>query len=360
MVDLGLGVRLATIERTKVHWWSKGRLAFGKLHILEGDPGVGKSTLIAHWTAATTRGQALFPDGDCVEPAGVVLIGVEDGVADTVRPRIEAAGGDVERVWLFDEVPVTMQDGSLGKRQFELPTDCDLLTEMVRINGVRLVVIDPFADFLGDDLSENSNKDVRKALGPLKDVAESTNCCIVAIRHLNKSGGTNALYRGGGSIGIMGKARIGLLLAEDPRDSEIRCIARAKGNLGRTPETVTFRLVNAFEDEDDVARVEWLGSTDLSADDLHAGKVLGIEKMTEWDDATIWLRDLLRDAPREVRDIRTEARSAGWSNEALDKARARLRVRRVKRGFGGAWSWELPRAPVVHLGQAFPEEGEDE
>ncbi len=357
----GLGIRLSSVKEEKVNWWSKGRLAFGKLHILEGDPGVGKSTLIAHWAAMATTGQALFPGGESIDPAGVMLIGVEDGVADTVRPRIEAAGGNAGLVWLLDEIPVQLDDGSMGKVQFELPTHCDIVKEAIAVNGIKLVVIDPFADFLASDLSENTNRDVRAALGPLKDVAEETGCCVVVIRHLNKSGGTNALYRGGGSIGIVGKARIGLLLAEDPRDSQVRCIARAKGNLGKIPVTLQFRLVDAFEGNDDVAKLEWLGECELTADELHAGKVLGVEKMAEWDDATAWLRDILKDGSREIRDIQSESRSAGWNNETLDKARARLRVKRVKHGFGGKWSWELPGTRPVAFSKngshpPFPED----
>lgn len=342
MGDIRLGIRLATIPKERVRWWSRGRLAFGKLHIVEGNPGVGKSTLLTQWTADATVGSAL-PDGEGVDPMGVIWITVEDAANDTIRPRLEAAGGDANRVWLMDEIPIPTEEQPDATMQFELPTHCPLLEEAIQINNVGLVIIDPFADFLADDLSENSNKDTRKALGPLSKVAERTGAIIVVVRHLNKSSSTSALFRGGGSMGILGKARIGLLVEEDPRDPEVKCVARGKGNLGKRPQTLQFRLVDAEADE--VAKLEWLGVSDLTADDLLAGKVIGMDKLSEWDDATEWLKDYLWKGPREVQDIYRDMAIVKISKESVMKANQRLRVKQRKMGFGGKWHWELPYVP---------------
>lgn len=352
-----VGTRLSTIKKERVRWWSKGRLAFGKLHIVEGNPGVGKSTLLTEWSARATCGDAL-PDGMSIEPMGVGIITVEDAASDTIRPRLEAAGGNPDKVWLLDEVPIEDPNDPLATVPFELPTHCPLLEEIIELNDIGLLIIDPFADFLADELSENSNKDTRKALGPLSKVAERTGCIIIVVRHLNKSSSTNSLTRGGGSMGILGKARIGLLVEEDPRDPEIKCVARGKGNLGKKPATLQFRLVDVPAEE--VAKLEWMGVSDLTADDLLAGKVIGVDQMAEWDDATEWLKDYLSEGAKELQHMQRDANTHKISKEALRKAQTRLRVKQKKIGFGGKWFVELPYSGVVASNGHHPMEEDSE
>lgn len=338
------GIRLSTIPKEKVRWWSKGRLSFGKLHIMEGNGGVGKSTLLMEWAARATTGEAP-PDGEPGEPMGVGILTQEDAASDTIRPRIEAAGGNLNKIWLLDEIPVEDPDDPDASITFSLPTHCKMLEEAIEINNIRLVIVDPFIDFLEDDLSENSNKDVRKALGPLARVAERTGAIVIAVRHLNKSASTNVLTRGGGSVGILNKARIGLLVEEDPRDPAIICVARNKGNLGKKPATLQFRLVDVPELE--VARIEWLGVSDLSAEDLLAGKVIGVDQMAEWDEATEWLQDYLGGGEKELQHMQRDAAAMKISKESLRKAQTRLRARNKKNGFGGKWMVALPYQPPV-------------
>lgn len=348
------GTRLSTVPKEKVRWWSKGRLAFGKLHIVEGNGGVGKSTLLMEWAARATTGEAL-PDGEPFDPMGVGILTQEDGAGDTIRPRLEAAGGNPDKVWLLDEIPVSDPDDEDAMVTFALPTHIALLEEAVRINNIGLVIIDPFADFLEDDLSENSNKDVRKALGPLAKMAERTGTIVVVIRHLSKNIATNALTRGAGSVGILAKARIGLLVEEDPRDSEIKCIARNKGNLGKKPATLQFRIVDVPQLE--VGRVDWQGVSDLTADDLLAGKIVGVDQMAEWDEATEWLQDYLADGAKELQHMQRDAAAMKISKESLRKAQTRLRARNKKAGFGGKWLVELPyQPPLMSNGHKTAEE----
>jgi hypothetical protein len=227
-------------------------------------------------------------------------------------------------------------------RMFELPTDADLLEQIIIERNVGMVFIDPFALFMADDLSENSNKDVRKCLTPLELIAQRTGASIIVVRHLNKGGGTNALYRGGGSIGIIATARLGLLLAEDPRDREIKCLARAKGNLGREPRTLQFRLVDVPGDE--VAKVEWLpGFSDLTADELLMGKAVGVEQMDKWDEATEWVKDYLKSGPMPSKHLARDAAAEKIDKDSLEKAKSRLRCVYRKDGFGGPWLTMLPQ-----------------
>jgi hypothetical protein len=242
-------------------------------------------------------------------------------------------------------------------RMFALPNDAELLEQIIVERNVGLVVLDPFALFMDDDLSENSNKDVRKCLTPLELIAQRTGASIIAVRHLNKGGGTNAVYRGGGSIGILAAARLGLLLAEDPRDKEIKCLARIKGNLGRDPLTLQFRLVDVPASE--VAKVEWLGVSDLTADELLMGKVVGTEVMDEWDEATEWLKDYLAGGPKPNKHMSRDAAQDKISKESLQKAKTRLRVKQRKDGFGGQWETYLPFEAKPSLNGNYPPD-EDE
>ena len=359
MTELSVGILLADVQKERVQWRSRGRIARGKLHTLEGDPGLGKSTLLTQFAADVSNGLAL-PEGDPQPEKGVILICAEDDPGDTIRPRFEAAGGDVNEVIILRDVPYlfkTEHGDEVGMRMFELPTDADLLEQIIVERNVGLVVCDPFALFMADDLSENSNKDVRKCLTPLELIAQRTGASIIVVRHLNKGGGTNAIYRGGGSIGILAAARLGLLLAEDPRDREIKCLARVKGNLGREPRTLQFRLVDVPGDE--VAKVEWLpGYSDLTADDLLMGKVVGVETMDEWDEATVWLKDYLSGGPKPNKHLARDASTEKISGDALKKAKARLRVKYRKDGFGGGWETYLPSEPKPTNGHHAPNDEE--
>ena len=352
MTELTVGILLADVQKERVSWRSRGRIARGKLHTLEGDPGLGKSTLLTQFAADVSRGLPL-PEGDPQPERGVILICAEDDPGDTIRPRFEAAGGDVNEVVILRDVPYLDSDGNVFMRMFELPTDAELLEQIIRERNVGLVIVDPFALFMADDLSENSNKDVRKCLTPLELIAQRTGASIIVVRHLNKGGGTNAIYRGGGSIGILAAARLGLLLAEDPRDKEVKCLARVKGNLGREPRTLQFRLIDVPGDE--VAKVEWLpGFSDLTADDLLMGKAVGVETMDEWDEATVWLKDYLSGGPKPNKHLARDASTEKIGPDALKKAKARLRVKYRKDGFGGGWETYLPAEPKATNGYHKP------
>ena len=176
----------------------------------------------------------------------------EDDLYDTIRPRIDAAGGDTRRVIAFSTltsagVPVA------------IPDDVPILEGIIAQADAALLVIDPLVAFLSPRHNVNSDQAVRQAFHSLKGLAERTGAAIVAVRHLNKSMTGNPLYRGGGSIGIIGAARCGLLLAADPDDPERRILASTKDNLGRPPPSLAFRL--EAPPGSHVARVVWDGES---------------------------------------------------------------------------------------------------
>jgi hypothetical protein len=194
-----------------VEWLWPGWIPLGKLTVLDGDPGVGKSTLLFDLAARLSR-DGVMPDGAAGPLGAALLLSAEDGVEDTIRPRLEAAGGVAGR--LFTLPAVRGDDGHM--RPPEVPLDLPAIDAAVRQYGARLVVIDPLMAFLtGADASVD--QEVRRALFRLSRLAERRECAVVCLRHLFKAGGDKAVYRGGGSIGIVAAARSALVAAADTR-----------------------------------------------------------------------------------------------------------------------------------------------
>jgi hypothetical protein len=323
-------VALSQVSPERLHWLSPGRLAAGKITILDGDPGLGKSTLLCEFAARISRGDPL-PGGEPAPPRPVVLMSAEDDLYDTIRPRIDAAGGDARRVIAFSTL---LSAGT----PVAIPDDVRILEKIIAPTNAALLVIDPLAAFLSPRHNVNSDQAVRQAFHSLKGLAERTGAAIVAVRHLNKSMSGNPLYRGGGSIGIIGAARCGLLLAADPDDPERRILAATKGNLGRPPPSLAFRLVAPPGSH--VARVVWNGESQWQGDQLLRESISGVAPRSLLAEAQEWLRAALADGPRPAREILREAGEAGIGRDLLYAARKLEGVRIGKeRVVGGRWVW---------------------
>ena len=207
-----LGIRLDTVTPEHVSWLWPGRLPLGKVSLLDGDPGLGKSTVTLDIAARVSQGWAM-PDGTGEgEPAGVVIVSAEDGLADTIVPRLVAAGADLSRIVALDKVP-----DDEGGHPFVIPDDMPFLERAIADAGARLVIIDPLMAFLSGSTNSHRDQDVRRALARVHDIAERAGAVLWVVRHLNKTTGGPAVYRGGGSIGIIGAARSGLLGGARPR-----------------------------------------------------------------------------------------------------------------------------------------------
>ncbi|MGI8830855.1 MAG: AAA family ATPase, partial [Candidatus Limnocylindria bacterium] len=307
-------VNLASVQRERVEWLWPGRLARGKLHMLDGDPGLGKSTTALDLAARLSRG-ATMPDGSPASaPAGVVILSAEDGVADTIRPRLEAAGADLARI-----VALTAIVDADGERMPGLPVDLPAVEAGIRKVDAALVIIDPLMAYLPSDVNAHRDQDVRRALAPLSALAERTRAASVAIRHLNKTSGGHALYRGGGSIGIIGAARVGLLVARDPDDDTRRVVAVTKSNLAAEPPSLAFRLVE--DAEIGVARVEWLGESEHGASALLAARTDDPDEGSALAEAVEVLRTILADGPVSAKEAEREAYDAGVTRATLLRAR---------------------------------------
>lgn len=326
-------VRLETLTPSPVAWLWRPWIPLGKLSLIDGDPGQGKSYVTLDLAARLSRGDAL-PDGS-VNPHGpltTLLIACEDGLADTVLPRLLALGADTKFVCSYQG---EMKDG-YSVRLPQLPDDLDTLEQMIRRSRARLVVIDPMMAFLGASVNTVSDQSVRSVLAPLAGLAERTGAAIVFVRHLNKSGGKQAVYRGGGSIGIIAAMRTAMLIARHPHDRDQRVLAMVKCNLGPEPESLGFRL-QASRLVPEGTEVAWSGPLDLRANDLVADVKEAVSPVD-------WLRDHLSGGPKRSAEIIEAAGADGISERTLTRAKAALGLVAKQRRRGGVneWWWLPP------------------
>lgn len=302
---------LAHIAPDPVRWLWPNYLPRGKLAILDGDPGVGKSFLALDIAARISRG-GYFPDGACSERPHVTLIlSGEDSAADTIRPRAEAAGADLENVLV-----VASTDGALMR----FPADLPHLDSIIRERHADLVVIDPIMAFIPPEVASNSDQCVRGPLNLLATVAARNDCTILLIRHLRKKAATKSVHRGLGSIGIIGAVRAGLLVAQHPHDAELRVLAVTKTNLGSMPPALGFRF---HASDPKRVGINWTEPLNLTADAL--GLPVGAPSRPR-DHAAVWLIHELAGGPRRANELYALATMANIPEGTLIRARKELGV----------------------------------
>ena len=236
-----IGVKLTEVETLPIEWLWRGRIPFGKITILDGDPGVGKSLLALTIASCVSTGRPL-PGSTFGWQGGVILITPEDSPEDTIKPRMEAVGCDPSQVHLLNTtVTYDAKTQEVYERPLSLSQDLKDLEMGIIRNQAILVVIDPLMAVLGRNIDSSRDQDVREVLTPLAQIAERTGCAILIIRHLNKGNSANSLYRGAGSIGITAAARVALLVAHDPVDEQKRVFATIKTTSARSLPTSHFR-----------------------------------------------------------------------------------------------------------------------
>jgi hypothetical protein len=318
-----------------VEWLWADRIPRGKITLLDGDPDLGKTTLLLDVGARVSTGRPMpgEPSGKHREPADVLYVSAEDDDDDTIQPRLQAAGADLDRVHLWAEAQLPV-----------LPDDADRLAQLIVAHDVALVVLDPVGPFLNGDLNTNRDADVRQALAPLRGICEQTGAAAVLLRHLNKDGRTsNPLYRGGGSIAFIAAARSALLSARDPDDPDQLILAHTKANLARRAGSLAYSLEPVqVPGAGEQVRVRWLGASAHDAAELLAPQRQGrSEKREECGD---WLGEKLADGNIVARKaLVTEAERNGWPESLVKRAAQDIGViaRRENRAQGGTlWSLE--------------------
>ena len=340
-------ITLADVEPEQVEWLWMGRIPRGKLTLLDGDPGLGKSTIAYDIAARVTRGLAMPGETDGAAAADVVILSHEDGLADTIRPRLGAADADLRRVHAIQSVPA----GASGARLPTLPDDLQQIIAVVEARAAALLIIDPLFAYLASEVDSFRDHDVRAALAPLGAAAERTRVAVLVVRHLNKRAGGPAMYRGGGSIGIIGLARSGLVVAPDPDDPALRILASVKNNLCPPSPSLRWKLVGTAEG---VARVEWLGVSEHGADALLAESVDVPEERSALREASEFLRELLAEGEVPASEVFRRAREGGISERTLERAKRRAGIRHRKQLGSGRFVWCLPDQPAP----SAPESGE--
>ena len=244
-------IRMSDVELTPVEWLWKPYLPFGKLSVLQGNPGEGKTYFAMHLAAACTNGK-LLPNMERMEPFNVIYQTAEDGLGDTVKPRLIEAGADLDRVLVIDdsEVQLTLSDERIEKAIIE--------------NNARLVIIDPIQAYLGADVDMNRANEVRPIFMRLGQVAQRTGCAILLIGHLNKAAGMQSLQRGLGSIDIAAAVRSVMFIGKLKHDPTMRILTHEKSSLAPPGVSLAFSL-------GDECGFRWVGEYDITADEMLSG-----------------------------------------------------------------------------------------
>jgi putative DNA primase/helicase len=347
-------VRASDIRPEKIQWLWPSRFALGKFSLIAGNPGLGKSQLTIHIATQVTTG-GIWPNGEGRAPLGsVVILSCEDDAADTLVPRLIAAGADASRVHIVEAIREAGGPNA-PERQFDLAKDVQTLCRAIdEIGDVRLVIIDPITAYLGTgkDVDSHKNAEVRAALAPLQVHASKYGFAAVGVTHLNKGGGTEALMRVLGSLGFVAAARVAFLVVADTANERTLFIPM-KNNIGAKQPGLAFRIVpKVIADGIQTSCIEWdADEVTASADEaLAAAAGRGGDKDSDKSslgETMNFLRDVLAEGPTAAKAVEQQAKEAGISKATLRRAKAALGVTARHRGDGGTggrgeWIWEMP------------------
>lgn len=310
-------IAMSEIRAEEVKWLWYPYIPLGKLTIIQGDPGEGKTSFVLAVIAALTKGEPLPERDTAMEPMNVIYQTAEDGLADTIKPRLESAGADCARVLVIDE----------SGRELTL---CDeRLEQAIRETDAKLIVLDPLQAYLGSEVDMHRANEVRPVLKRIAATAERTQCAVVLIGHMNKAQGLKSGYRGLGSIDFRASARSVLLVGRLKSGDTIRVVAQDKNSLAPEGPSIAFELhpEHGFQ---------WKGICDATVDDVLGGSGQVQTKTTQMEDE---LKRLLTGSVA-AEDVFSRAKNMGISERTLMIAKKNLGVISEKRG--GQWYWRLP------------------
>ena len=315
-----------------------GFIPSGKLTVIAGDPGLGKTMSMLDIMARISVGgetpdrAARFAEGN------TIIVSAEDAASDTLRPRVELQGGDVDRVYVLRSI--TEPDGTA--RDLDLTKDLSLLREKILLHEAVMIALDPLEAFLGG-VDANRNAEVRRVLASLRRLAEETGVAVVVITHLSKGAQGKAIYRVLSSIGITAAARSVLLVAEDRTDPDQRVLLQVKANLAALAAPIRFHITS-----DGV--LAWDGAVDADprkyADELLTPVTrVDPDGASKVEEAKHFLRETLREGPLEAGKVQREARQLGIADRTLRRARDELGITMDDEHIyreGDRWYWKLP------------------
>ena len=318
-------IKAADINCRPIEWLWYPFIPYGKVTVLQGDSGDGKSLMVLTLAAMLTRGLPMpFTDGDGQEPINVIYQSSEDDADDTIVPRFLNAGGDPNRLLFINE-----------KKKFLTFSDERILAAMQQTKA-RLLVLDPLSAYVGEGTQINSANAVRAQFRPLIEIAKDLGCAILIIHHQNKQQGQKAINRGSGSVDVIAAARSALLIGRSGKDRpDERILAQVKCNVGPTGHAVTFSVGDG--------KVEWLNDDPKTADEVLGNVFAEMGRPdTQMQAAKDALSSVLADGPKPQQAIMAMMRGAGISESTAKKAKAQMGI--VSKKQGPMWFWALPDA----------------
>ncbi len=333
---------MSDVESKPIRWLWPGRIAAGRLSLLVGMPGVGKSYLTADMAARISRGRP-WPDGSPCELGSVLFLTAEDDPADTIRPRLDAHGADVSKVHVLAGAYIVDAKDDQADMMISLADINIIEAALQQIDNCRIVVVDPIGSFLGGRTDAHRDNEVRSVLAPIGKLAEKYGPAVLAIAHRRKSSGTVADDMALGSRAFTGLARSVWHLSKDRDDAGLRLLLPGKNNLAPESDGLAFRIAG------NPGVIHWEADpVAMTADEALARENGGKDgNHSAIDEAEAWLRDTLANGSYYAKELKDMAKRDGISERTLDRAANNLNVRRGPDSFGGPWSWSLPETVVA-------------
>ena len=310
-------IRMEDVEEREVEWLWYPYIPYGKITIIQGDPGEGKTTMVLQLAAILSNGGKL-PGNDKEQPAvSVIYQTAEDGLADTVKPRLLAAGADCSRILVIDE---SKQGLSMKDERIE---------RALKDTKAKLLILDPIRAYLGADVDMHRANEIRPVMKLLGDIAEKYGCAILLIGHMNKASGNKAAYRGMGSIDFFAVARSVLLVGRIEGEPNTRAVVQIKNNLAAFGHPKAFMLSEMG--------FHWLGDYEITADEVLGGIA---PKANKLEQAKQMLRELAETTNMvQSNEVFEMADEQGISKRTMENAKKELGIRAKK--INNSWYWEL-------------------
>jgi len=322
---------LADVEPRAVDWLWEPFIPARMMTMLSGDPGTGKSYIALSISAELSRGR--LRDGRIVEPTNTLYLSVENPVAESLRPRFDALGGDPARFFLLEGKPQFDADGNKHLIAVTLADLAAIEAAIVKVQA-RLMVVDPIQSYLGAGVDLHRSNETRPVMDGLAKLAEKHGCAILLRRHLSKQSGGKAIHRGLGSVDLTGAVRSEILAGSLPDDDDARAIVHIKSNVGRIGRALGYSI-------DGEGNFEWTGDSQITAADLlaaPAGPDNG--KLAQ---ACEWLSGVLGPGARTQKEIQDLADDEGIGKATLRRAKKELKVKSSHPDVKGPWMWQLPQ-----------------
>jgi hypothetical protein len=320
--------KVSSIESRTVDWAWPGYLPKGMLVLCDGDPERGKSQITCDVVARWTHPRPFpFTAGDHFrEPGNALMVAAEDNADTIIRPRLEAADANLERVYLWPE----------DAEPIKFPSGIDTLAAVVKRYDIGLAVLDPIGAYLDENVNANRDADVRRALRPLVALAQETNLAVLAVRHLNKDENKSALYRGGGSIAFTAAARVVWAVGCEPNDPKRLVLAVLKSNIGVKPPALCYSI----EGVGTTSRIRWEGESTCTAGDIF-GRRSGRSSVKPGEAENL-ITELLAAGPLPENQVHEACRDAGIGEWSYRKARKNLNIESTKGSMREGWLLSLP------------------